>query len=221
MSSETQLVPFTTPFSFRSVLRHMARCLLALSVLSVPACMWPAKTTYYEAVDKSPMATATEGNLARCPSYYYDDKYLESGRISVVPSYQANTGHIYVLVSVRHGYPHTFQALSIQLTSLTDPIVQASLSLTFFVNCLERSIQSCPKVPSEPTLNGPESVTTNLVENFVGFAAVPPELVSGFILELQDTGHGPSVDLGPQKFALRTSVIWKGTFGCFPPPWRG
>src|SRR2546429_6490815 len=54
-----------------SPLAVMSRNLLALLMLTIGGCVWPAKTTYYEAVDKPWSAVATQGNLAKCPPQMY------------------------------------------------------------------------------------------------------------------------------------------------------
>jgi hypothetical protein len=189
--------------------------LVALSILSMVGCVYPASTTYYEAVDKPWIASSTEGNLASCPSTDYREQFLGRIRVWVIPSFHERTSQIRVNVAVPHEDPLTFQTWSVRLTSLTDNHAQSSIPLRFYAHCLERNIDSCPKISAEPNIqHGSTTASTDRVTNFVGITDIPPEFVGGFILELQDTSNGQILDLKPQRFELRKKMLLRGTFGC-------
>jgi hypothetical protein len=201
--------------SSKTRLDLVARRLVALGILTMTACVWPAKTTYYEAVDKPWRAASTDGNLTRCPSMNYGQINLGKTRILLESSYHAGTGRIAVYV-YDHENQLNFQTLNLRLTSLTDPHVQSSIPLIFYTICGEQDVGHCPKASTAPkTLNGPESASMIVHENIVGVANVPPELVGGFLVEFPDAVNGlSSIDAKPQKFELRTKVLVQGTFGC-------
>jgi hypothetical protein len=175
--------------------------------VTVAGCVYPASTTYYEAVEKPWVAAATEGNLAPCPPTQYERISQGANSILVDPSYHSRTGQVAVFVQVRHGDPVALQTWTIRLTSLVDPLVQSSIPLRFHTVCGKLDMNRCPIVST--------NVSSKSADYFVGIADVPPELASGFLVEVQDIVDSRST-LGTkaQKFELRGKVLLRGTYGC-------
>jgi hypothetical protein len=190
-----------------SLFRPLSRPVLALSMLITASCVYPASTTYYEAVDKSWAASSTEGNLAPCPPTEYERVYEGANSVLVVPSYRAGTGQVSVFVQVPHGNPLAFQSWNIRLTPLADPLVQSSIPLRFHMVCGKLDKNSCP--------DASEGVSKKSTDYVVGIAEIPPEFIAGFLVELPRAGSSPATPYAkPQKFELRTHVLLRGTYGC-------
>ena len=204
-----------------SSLAVMSRGLLALLLLTGGGCVWPAKTTYYEAVDKPWSAVATEGNLAKCPPQMYGLGDIGATRIALAAGDYGGSVRVSLHVYIWRQHQLTFPASGIRLTSLSDPRVQSSAPISFYVACPSATVatveRTCPRVPAEPpTLLGPAGTSPrSSTTRFIGFADVPPELLDGFLVELPDVFDGPSkLDVKPLKFKRRTEVLLRGTFGC-------
>jgi len=201
-----------------SPLAVMSRNLLALLMLTIGGCVWPAKTTYYEAVDKPWSAVATQGNLAKCPPQMYGLGDIGATRIVLAADDYGGSARVSLHVFVWRQHQLTFPTSGIRLTSLSDTRVQWSAPIRFYVACPSAKVErTCPRVPAEaPTLLGPAGTSSrSSTTAFVGFADVPPELLDGFLVELPDVFDGLSkLDVKPLRFKRRTEVLLRGTFGC-------
>jgi hypothetical protein len=182
--------------------------LLPPCVICIAGCVYPASTTYYEALDQSRAASNKgEEQVVSCPATNYLQQRLGDTEVWVIPQYHKTGSQIRINVSAAQKTSIAFQGWNVRFTSLTDSRAQVSVPLKFYMSCPKAKVESCPKMIPEPNnLSGSRF--------FIGVADVPPEFAPGFVLELQDPDTGQILDLKPQKFQLRTNVLLRGTFGC-------
>jgi hypothetical protein len=182
--------------------------LFSLCLLSIVGCVYPASTTYYEAVDQ-PRSEANKGeeHIVSCPSTNYSQRRLGENLVWVIPQYHESGNQVRVNVTVLQANSVTFQGWNVGFTSLADAHIRTSVPLRFYTSCPKANAESCPKIAAEPNAQNGSGF-------FVGVADIPPEFAAGFILELQAADKAPILDLKPQKFELRTNVLLRGTFGC-------
>jgi len=190
--------------------------LISVLLISGASCV-PVKTTYYEAVDRPRVASATNGNVIACPPIGgYGLGTIGAARLLVDAGYAEGRARVDLVVFVWALHQLTFKASEIQLTSLSDPTIRSFAPFTFYVDCKHAEPERyCPRVPPEVhTLGGPPN-SSQITASFIGIADVPSEFVSGFIVTLPDIFEGTSrIDTKPLKFQRRTGVLLRGLGGC-------
>jgi len=146
----------------------------------------------------------------------YDSARVGGTWFMVTPNYKGGRAEIQVEMRIKRGHQATFESWNMRVTSLADPKIQMTVPLVFSLDCSDNfHTRYCP-LPSEPrVLVGPESDSQRSDSHFQARADLPPEFVSGFLLELPEVSDGPSkLEAKPLKFELRTHVLVQGTFGC-------
>jgi len=177
--------------------------LLAFLLLPLAGCV-PINTTYFEAVDLPWSVPRGEETVAKCPATDYGERTLSNERVWVVPQYQKERSKIRINVHVGSGLQSSFQSLTVKLTSLDDVGLTTVLRPRFYSQCLNADIDSCPRVATELVHGG----------QYIGVVDIPAQFEKGFVLELREPDGQHTFDWSPQKFALRSKVIARGTFGC-------
>lgn len=193
------------------------RFIISCLFLSISGCL-PIKQTYYEAIDTPKVAAGSQGNAFPCPPIYgYRVPFHDTTTELIVEADPAGD-HARLAIFVTVGYPHqvTFQALSVQLTSLVDPVATSSAPITFYIDC-DRGEQErkCPRTPAAShTLEGPAMDAPSRAK-YVGMVDVPPGLASGFMVALPYIHDGASKpEAVPIRFLRRNGVLLSGEGGC-------
>jgi hypothetical protein len=196
----------------------MYRRVFLMSLLTSCAGCVPIKSTYYEAIDKSRVAAATDGNLLACPSLkgyglgtagasMWVNAYSDSGR-----------ARIELLAYISNPHQLTFETFELQLISLSEPTNRSSVPLVFYRYCkgLE-SARDCPREnPEDRTLSEPVGSNPFPAQfQFIGIAFVPPQLVDGFQVTLPDIfDRAARVDARPLRFQRHSGALLTGLGGC-------
>jgi hypothetical protein len=190
--------------------RPLARFIPALLPLLLAGCL-PIRSTYYEAVDLPWSSSRGDETLAKCPPMDYGTKSLGTEQVVIYPDPMdrgkirpTDRRKIRMNINVKRGQSSAFQLWTVKLISLSDAGQTTTLHPRFYKQCLNVDADSCPPITS-----------TLADEDFIGVIDIPTEFVNGFALELHEPEGKHTFDWSPQKFSLKTTVVARGTFGCF------
>jgi hypothetical protein len=178
----------------------------------------PIKSSYYEAVDKSRVAAATDGNLLPCPPLNGYGVGAHDASMWVNAHFDSGRGRIELLAYISNPHQLTFEAFQLQLISLSDPTIRSLVPLAFYRYCKGgKSVSDCPREePMDRTLSEPAgSHPFPKVFQFIGIAYVPPELAEGFQISLPDIfDRDVKIETKPLRFQRHTGVLLTGLGGC-------
>jgi len=182
---------------------RLAPIIPALLLLLLAGCL-PVRSTYYEAVDLPWSVPRGEETVAKCPPMDYGTKTLDREQVLVRPDLM-NRSKIRMNISLKRGQSSAFQSWTVKLISLSDAGQATSLRPRFYNQCLNVDADSCPPISSALADGG----------NYIGVVDIPTEYVNGFALELHEPEGKHTFDWSPQKFSLKTTLVARGTFGCY------
>ena len=182
---------------------RLLRIIPALLLLPLTGCL-PVRSTYYEAVDLPWSVPHAEETAAKCPQRDYGPKALETEEVWVRPDLM-DRSKIRMNISVKRGQSSAFQLWTVRLISLSDAGQTTSLHPRFYNQCSNVDADSCPPISSALADGG----------NYIGVVDIPKEFVNRFALELHEPEGKHTFDWSTQRFSVKTSVVARGTFGCY------